>query len=40
MKHELGGRIITEIVALRPKTYSYITVDDKNVKKVKGTKKI
>ena len=25
MKDELGGRIITEFVALRPKTYSYIT---------------
>ena len=25
MKDELGGGIITEFVALRPKTYSYIT---------------
>ena len=39
MKDELGGKIITEFVALRPKTYSYLTDDDKNVKKAKGTKK-
>ena len=25
MKDELGGGIITEFVALRPKTYSYMT---------------
>ena len=25
MKDELGGRIITEFVTLRPKTYSYLT---------------
>ena len=23
MKHELGGKILTKIVPLRPKTYSY-----------------
>ena len=39
MKNELGGKIITEFVTLRPKTYSYLTDDDKNVKKAKGTKK-
>ena len=39
MNDELGGKIITEFVALRPKTYSYLTDDDKNVKKAKGTKK-
>ena len=39
MKDELGGKIITEFVALRPKTYSYLTDDDKNFKKAKGTKK-
>ena len=39
MKDELGGKNITEFVALRPKTYSYLTDDDKNVKKAKGTKK-
>ena len=40
MKDELGGKIITEFVALRPKTYSYLTDDDKNVKKAKGTKRV
>ena len=39
MKDELGGRIITEFVALRPKTYSYLTDDFKEDKKAKGTKK-
>ena len=39
MKDELGGRIITEFVALRPKTYSYLTYDCKEDKKAKGTKK-
>ena len=39
MKDELGGRIITEFVALRQKTYSYLTDDCKEDKKAKGTKK-
>ena len=39
MKDELGGKIITEFVALRPKTYSYLTDDCKENKKTKGTKK-
>ena len=39
MKDELGGRIITEFVALRPKTYSYLTDDCKEDKNAKGTKK-
>ena len=39
MKAELGGRIMTEFVALRPKTYSYLTDDFKQDKKAKGTKK-
>ena len=39
MKEELGGRIIREFVALRPKTYSYLTDDCKENKKAKGTKK-
>ena len=39
MKGELGGRVITEFVALRPKTYSYLTDDCKDDKKAKGTKK-
>ena len=39
MKDELGGKIITEFVILRPKTYSYLTDDGKRDKKAKGTKK-
>ena len=39
MKDELGGGIITEFVALRPKTYSYRTDDLVELKKAKGTKK-
>ena len=39
MKDELGGDIITEFVALRPKAYSYITNNFIEMKKVKGTKK-
>ena len=39
MKDELGGKVITEFVALRPKTYSYLTDDCKENKKAKGTKK-
>ena len=45
MKDELGGKIMTEFAALRPKTYSYL-MDDGNsdsgthvIKKAKGTKK-
>ena len=39
MKDELGERVITEFVTLRPKTYSYLTDDFKEDKKAKGTKK-
>ena len=39
MKGELGGEIITEFITLRPKTYSYLTDNDKEDKKAKGTKK-
>ena len=39
MKDELGGKIITELVTLRPKTYSLLTDDGKEDKKAKGTKK-
>ena len=39
MKDELGGKIITEFVTLRPKTYSFVTDDGKEDKKAKGTKK-
>ena len=39
MKDELGGKIMTEFVALRTKTYSYLTDDCEEDKKAKGTKK-
>ena len=39
MKDELGGKIITDFVTLRPKTYSFLTDDGKEDKKAKGTKK-
>ena len=39
MKDKLGGKIITEFVTLRPKTYSFLTDDGKEDKKAKGTKK-
>ena len=39
MKDELGGKIMTEFVALKPKTYSYLTDDCEEDKKAKGTKK-
>ena len=38
MKDELGGKIITEFVTLRPKAYSHLTDDGKEDKKAKGTK--
>ena len=36
---ELGGKIITEFVALRPKAYAYLDDDGNDHKKAKGTKK-
>ena len=39
MKDELGGKMITEFITLRPKTYSYLINDCKEDKKAKGTKK-
>ena len=39
MKDELGGKIITEFVTLRPKTYLYLTDHGKEDKKAKGTNK-
>ena len=39
IKDELGGKIMTEFVALRPKTYSYLMDDGESDKKAKGTKK-
>ena len=39
MKDELDGKIITDFVTLRPKTYSFLIDDGKEDKKAKGTKK-
>ena len=39
MKDELGGKIMTELLALRPEAYSYLTDDCEEDKKAKGTKK-
>ena len=39
MKDELGGKIMTEFVALRPKLYSYKKLDGSKNKKCKGIKK-
>ena len=38
MKDELGGEIITDFIALRPKAYFHLTDNDKIDKKAKGTK--
>ena len=40
MKDELGRKIITEFVALSPKTYSYLINDDNSDQKAKGTKNV
>ena len=39
MKDELGGKMITEFVALRAKAYAYLMEDGSEHKKAKGTKK-
>ena len=39
MKDQLGGKIMTEFVALRPNTYSYLMDDGESNKKTKRTKK-
>ena len=39
MKDELGGKIMTEFVALRPKLYAYRKLDGVEDKKCKGIKK-
>ena len=38
-KDELGGKIITEFVTLRAKTYAYLEDGGNEHKKSKGTKK-
>ena len=40
MKDELCRNIMTKCVALRPKTYGYLTDDSDNNKKRKGHKKV
>ena len=39
MKDELGGKIMTEFIALRPNLYSYKKLDGEEDKKCKGIKK-
>lgn len=38
MKHELGGKIITEFLTLTAKTYYELTDDGNSDNKTKGTK--
>ena len=38
MKDELGRKIMTKLVGLRAKTYSYLIDDGSEDKKAKGTK--
>ena len=38
-KDELGGKIVTEVVALRPKIYENLMDDGSDHKKAKGTKR-
>ena len=40
MKDKLGGKIMTGFVALRPRTYSYLTDDCKEYRKAKNNKKV
>ena len=40
MKDELAGEIITEFLTLRPKTYSYLTDDSKEIKRLKEQKSV
>ena len=40
MKDELGGKIMTEFVAPRPKKYSYLIDAGNSDKKAKVTKKL
>ena len=40
IKDELGGKMMTEFFALRPKPYSYLTDECKEDKKAKGAKNV
>ena len=40
IKDELGGKIMTKFVSLRPEAYSYLMDDDNSDKKAKVTKKL
>ena len=40
MRDELGGKIMTKFVALRPKTYSYLMDDDAGDKKKRNKKNV
>ena len=40
MKDELGGKIMTEFVGLRPNTYSYLIDDGNSDKKARATKNV
>ena len=39
MKDELGGKLMTEFSALRPKTHRYLTDNNEENKKAKGARK-
>ena len=39
-KDELGGKIITEVVAIRPKTYAYLANGGSKHKKLKELKNV
>ena len=40
MKDELGGKIMTELAAPRPKTYSYLMDDGNSDKRLKKQKNV
>ena len=40
MKDELGGKIMTKCVELRAKRYNYLSDNNDEDKKAKGTKKV
>ena len=40
MKDELGGKIMTKFVELRAKRYNYLSNNNDEDKKAKGTKKV